>query len=312
MAAGRRVVSATLAACAALAVVAVPQARAASPGTNGLISWSRIYLLQDSEIVGLSPDGTRHHPVVHNTQNDFDPAWAPGGRRIAYASSSATDVDIWVARGDGTEQTNITNDPGGPDLGPSWSPNGSRIAFWKQNFDGTGSIWVMDADGSNAVALTDDVATNSQPAWSPDGGWIAFSSSRDGNLELYLIHPDGTGLTRLTTTPQDHEENPDWSPDGRWIAFDACTASSFPCPGSANYDIFAIRPDGSGRHQLTTDPTIDAAPAWAPDGTQIVFRADRAATGTELWLMDADGSNPRQLTFQPFGGGVDPDWQRAP
>jgi TolB protein len=259
----------------------------------------------------MNPDGSNKHGLLQNELSEADPAWSANGQRIAY-EAWGSDVDVWVASADGTGQTDLTNDPSAPDLNPAWSPDGTRIAFWKQNFDGTGALWVMDDDGSNQVALTDDTSQNSWPAWSPDGRWIAFSSDRDGNLELYLIHPDGTGLRRLTTSSTSWEENPSWSPDGQWLAFDACSAPTYPCPGSANYEIFRMHRNGTGRQRLTDDASIDANPSWSPDGTQIVFRSDRAATGTEVWVMDADGSNPRQLTFAPFGGGVDPDWQPIP
>ena len=73
-----------------------------------------------------------------------------------------------------------------------------------------------------------------------------------------------------------------------------------------------MRADGSGRHRLTNDPSIDWNPAWSPDGKQIVFRSDRSPDGTELWKMDANGSNVVQLTNGPYQGGVDPDWQPRP
>jgi Tol biopolymer transport system component len=73
-----------------------------------------------------------------------------------------------------------------------------------------------------------------------------------------------------------------------------------------------MRADGSGRQRLTDDPSIDGNPAWSPDGTQIVFRSDRSPDGTELWKMAADGSHVVELTFGPYQGGVDPDWQPRP
>jgi Tol biopolymer transport system component len=56
----------------------------------------------------------------------------------------------------------------------------------------------MDANGSNEQALTTDLAADTQPEWSPDGEWIAFLSDRSGHVDLYVVHPDGTGLRRLT------------------------------------------------------------------------------------------------------------------
>jgi Tol biopolymer transport system component len=297
---------------ALLAVVPLAPAEATFPGSNGLIVWSKVFLTRDAELFVMNPDGSNQVQLSHNHQVDFDPAWSADGTLVAFTSCTGDDCDVWVMNSDGTGEHNVSNDPTGPDIQPGWSPDALRIAFVKQNFDGTSAIWVMDADGSNQTALTDDITTNTHPNWSPDGALIAFSSDRDGGRELYTIAPDGSNLTRITFTARQHEDNPNWSPNGRLILFDACVAATFPCPGSANYEIWAMRADGSGRRRLTNDPTIDWNAAWSPDGTQIVFRSDRSPDGTELYRMDDDGSNVVQLTFGPFQGGVDPDWQPLP
>ena len=296
---------------ASVVMVAASPAHAAFPGKNGLIAWSKVFFLRDTEIFVMGPDGSHQHPLTNNDRQDFDPTWSADGSKLAYSSSGA-DADVWVINADGTDEHDVSNDPSGPDIQPAWSPDGSQIAFVKQNFDGTSALWVMDAGGSNQKPLTEDTTINVHPNWSPDGTEIAFASDRDGNFELYTIAPDGSGLTRLTFSTKQQEDNPNWSPDGRRLAFDACVFVSYPCPGSPNYEIFSMRPDGSGRQRLTNDPSIDWNPAWSPDGTQIVFRSDRSPDGTELWKMDADGSNVVQLTIGPYQGGVDPDWQPRP
>jgi Tol biopolymer transport system component len=308
--ASRRFALAALSVSLLSVVTVAGSASASTHASNGLIAWEHILGLQhDSEIWGILPDGSGNHEITHNRQNDRDPAWSPDGQYLAYASSG-DDMDIWVKRTTRRGEVNLTNNPNNPDLGPSWSPDGSRIVFWRQNIDDqTGSIWVMDADGANQAPLTDDADTNMQPAWSPDGSTIVFVSNRDGNLELYRVDPDGTGLARITNSPGVHEENPDWSPDGSRLAYDSCAAPTYPCPGSANYDVFTIDPDGTDKVRLTTDTGIDANPSWAPDGTMIAFRCDRPFT--QICVMDADGSNEVSLTPGDFWGGVDPDWGTA-
>jgi Tol biopolymer transport system component len=299
-----------LAVCALL-VVGWEPAAATFPGENGVIAYSRPFFTKDSEIFTVTPDGRGHHQLSHNSRNDFEPAWSPDGRKVAFWSSSQTDVDIWVMWSNGRGEKNLTRNPNGPDLGPAWSPDGRRMAFYRQNFDGTSAIWVMDSDGSNQLQLTEDTTVNTHPAWSLDGSSILFVSNRDGNLEFYSVNPDGSGLTRLTNTPGFHEDNPSWSPDGASIAFDACQAESWPCPGNAGGDIFSMAADGTNRTRLTTDPRIDANPVWSPDGTRIAFRSDRLIY-TALWVMNADGSDPMVLTPLEMQGGTDPDWQPLP
>ncbi len=221
------------------------------------------------------------------------------------------DAEIFVMRPDGSDQHQLTHNSQ-TDFDPAWSADGSKLDFIKQNFAGTSALWVMDADGLNQKPLTDAETIYVHPNWSPDGTKIAFASDRDRNFELYTIAPNGGGLTRLTFTTNQQEDNPNWSPDGRRLAFDACVSPTYPSPGSPNYEIVSMRADGFGRHRLTNDPTIDWNPAWSPNGAQIVFRSDRSPDGTELWEMNADGSNVVQLTIGPYQGGVDPDWQPWP
>ena len=144
---------------------------------------------------------------------------------------------------DGAGEHDVSNDRGGPDIQPAWSPNGMLIAFVKQRSTGS-AIWVMREDGTHQVKLTDATSTNVHPTWSIDGSSIVFASDRDGNMDLYRVAPDGTDFERITFTPGMQEDNPNFSPDQRYILFDACEASTFPCPGNANYDIYVMRADG--------------------------------------------------------------------
>ena len=70
-----------------------------------------------------------------------------------------------------------------------------RIAF-SSDRDGDWDIYVMNADGSGQIKLSNNESTDRSPACSPDGTRIAFSSARHGNLEIYVMSADGSGLTR--------------------------------------------------------------------------------------------------------------------
>lgn len=172
---------------------------------------------------------------------DFNPSWSPDGQRIAFASRRDRGMEVYVMNADGSEPTRLTNcrQIFATCFGPTWSPDGQRIAFVSQregsfailamDADGSGEtllawtttpstpswspdgrkiafarrqeLWVMNADGSEQMHLTDMVhGGNSNPAWSPDGGRIAFDSNRDAvnSSEIYVINVDGSGEARLT------------------------------------------------------------------------------------------------------------------
>jgi TolB protein len=93
---------------------------------------------------------------------------------------------------------------------PDWSPDGSKIAFVSGD-DFSTQIYVINADGTGLVQLTDSQGYNEDPAWSPDGTMIAFWSSRTGNHEIFIMNADGTDPVNITNHPA-ADENPSWLP----------------------------------------------------------------------------------------------------
>jgi Tol biopolymer transport system component/uncharacterized protein YcbK (DUF882 family) len=171
---------------------------------------------------------------------------------------------------------------------------------------------------------------------------ILFESDRDGDREIYAMNPDGTGVTRLTNSP-DLDANPVWSSDRSRILFesvregnsdlyvmnadgsnptritDDVDVNEFPSwsPDGTriafqvrrdllNYDVYVMSADGSSRVQLTNDPAFDGMPAWSPDGTRIAFVTARDGDH-EIYVMNSDGSSPRRLTFAVNFDGY-PSW----
>ena len=128
---------------------------------------------------------------------------------------------------------------------------------------------------------------------------IAFDTNRDGNEEIYVMNPDGTGQTRLTNNAAS-DFGPAWSPDGSKIAF------------NRGFDIFVMDADGSSQTRLTSAAAMNIAPSWSPDGTKIAFHSSRDGN-FEIYVMDADGSNPTRLTSNAagdFAPAWSPDGQR--
>src|SRR5207248_8779821 len=86
---------------------------------------------------------------------------------------------------------------GSDSTAPSGRPAAGQIAFTSGR-DGNDEIYVMNADGSGQVNITNNPAEDTYPVWSPDGSKIAFYSNRDGNGEIYVMNADGSGHTTLT------------------------------------------------------------------------------------------------------------------
>jgi Tol biopolymer transport system component len=124
-------------------------------------------------------------------------------------------------------------------------------------------------------------------------GYFAFG---DGDYALYTARAGGCGVRRLTRSIAG---NPSWSPNGRWIAFDT----------SGEGVIWKLHPDGTALTRLVGagGADYDEAPAWSPNGREIAFLHYRHGRG-ELWLVDADGRNPRLLHRDRLGSVGPPAW----
>ncbi|MGH3144894.1 MAG: hypothetical protein ACRDTR_03740, partial [Rubrobacter sp.] len=196
---------------------------------------------------------------------------------------------------------------------PTWSPDGTQIAFVAGTSDTDTTtdleIWVMDADGSDLVQLTNTLqgVRDTQPAWSPDGNRFAFLSEGrvgDSNSNIYVMDAnpltnDASNLTdddgTMTPVYQYNDEDPSWSPDGTQISY------------STKADVWKMNAaDGSGKVNLTTGNGGGSQPAWSPDGDSIVY-----VRGGDIYVMDNNGDNktPVDTTLRKD---EKPDWQPIP
>ncbi len=221
---------------------------------------------------------------------------------LIYSVGSGKASRAYIVREDGTEKRRLTKSSYSESQ-VVFSRDGMRIAF--TSIRGSNQhVYVMNADGTGVRRLTKHPAPSFQPTWSPDGRRIAFVSLRP-NFEIYVINIDGSGERHLTPGPKwIGDSAPTWSPDGLWIAFSSSRLKD------GNPEIFKMRPNGSKVTRLTFTDTAtevspdDGFPSWSPDGRSIVFSSTRADGQHDLWVMRADGKNPRQVTRTP---GFD-DW----
>jgi Tol biopolymer transport system component len=216
-------------------------------------------------------------------------------RTIAFVRGS----NLWVMRADGSEQQRLTRGPRWK-ASPVWSPDGRRIAYASPGRKEYGSrIVVVNADGSGELSLTGTHKKNKANyeydqyhVWAPDGRRIVFERfDSDPNYAVYIIGSDGSGERRLTPRQGYGFARPDWSPDGRLIAF----------THSQRGAVYVMRPNGTGRRVLATIPGARVwGVKWSPDRRLIAFiRDDRRRE--ELWVMNADGTQPRQLVAARVG-----------
>ena len=247
------------------------------------------------------------------------PAVSPDGRRLVVSERTGrgrpddrTGLAVWNT--DGTDPRRIFRAEGSV-LAPQWSSDGEWIVFGVGNYflarTRPAHLMMVRADGSGGRVLTTGEGNAGFPSFSPQGTEVVyrFWSDKAGGLRVVTL---ADGAVRTLTTGYDNF--PVWSPRGDRIVFSRLADDDF--------DIYTMRPDGSGLTRLTTSPGNDSHPAWSADGDHILFSSSRFGFKDEapmadipqpygeLFIMNADGSKQRALTDNRWEEGT-PAWQPA-
>jgi dipeptidyl aminopeptidase/acylaminoacyl peptidase len=195
----------------------------------------------NSEIYVVKVDGTDERRLTNNTASELMPEWSPSGEQIAYYSTlysgvSTVGSDILVINSDGTNQRKVT-DTEGFDYWPAWSPDGREIAF-QNSFH---NLKKIGADGTGLTNLTDPFDAwwdfIDSLTWAPDGKKIAFWGRRvlsydneadifTYDIGIYLMNPDGSGLTKIPGTDVFSPAGLDWQPKSQEITPPSVTNTS--------------------------------------------------------------------------------------
>ena len=251
-----------------------------------------------------------------------------GGRDLLFVSGDQRDQLYALIN---EVRTLLYTAPSGSSAGsPAWSPDGRKIAFTLAEYDTElclvhVALYVMDADGTNAVRRADGFSDPSwspdgrrlavtglngvytlsaqadgidpvllaenavDPAWSPDGAKIAYYAWQDKSIKV--MNADGSGVTTVAQT-NDWGLNPTWAPDSRRLAYGNCSG------GSCQAFIVSVGGTDPVRLAGATGQEL----AWSPDGSRIAFD-----TPDGIAWLPADGSFSEPIPM--IEGGVHPEWR---
>jgi len=253
------------------------------------------------------------------------------GKRLTFQTTRApySCDQIFIMNADGSDQ-HLVSTGGGKTTCSYFYPDGKHLLYSSTHLSSPqcpprpdyskGYVWgVYSAfqifyatDGGKILEqLTQGPGYNAEATLSADGKKIVFTSSRDGDLEIYTMNPDGSGAKRLTHT-LGYDGGPFFSPDGKWIVYRAHHATAQ--DDVARYksllaqdlvepmlmDLYVMRADGSEQRQITHLGGASFAPFFFPDGQRIIFASNYQHPSTsefELYAVNRDGSGLEPITF---------------
>lgn len=241
------------------------------------------------EIFILDVDDPTPVQLTRLGRSSSTPVFSPDGEWIAFASSEDEGPGaIFVVRSDGTDLRHLTEPlqegtskekPTFNDGHPRWAPDGKSIVFNRDVDERNAEIFEINLDGTGLRRLTDRPDWDTYPSISPDGRYLLWrgvtpqggQSESGRNSEVFIANRDGSEPRNITNHPA-FDGYPAWLPGGEGVVF----ASNRDAESRFDFNLYAMRPDGSGVTRLTeTVPGVQQVrPSVARGGRSVVFNRD--------------------------------------
>jgi dipeptidyl aminopeptidase/acylaminoacyl peptidase len=222
------------------------------------------------------------------------PLWSPDGKWFAFEGHQGEKGGLFVARADGSDVTYLVSPEGtnsplpGTGKDYTWSPDGRQLAY------------IASTPGAEAADAAGDPMVITRYLYKPDAGEGSTRFNDNQRLHIFVVEV-ATKQARQLTQGNTDEHSIDWSPDGKEILF---VSNREPNQDEFfNYDVFALKVADNSIRRLTATESNEYEPLWSPDGKHIVFRGTRrgltdretAMEDTHVWVMNADGSERREI-----------------
>ena len=231
-------------------------------------------------------------PLVNERYHEKVANWSKDGKFLAFERNGlqAGFYQIYTLNINQQETLLLTDFQDCSNWAPNWSPDGKKILFYSNcDKDKHLDLYLMNRNGSGRTKLKISSVDNVFPSWSPDSTLITFTAG-------YYSQTPQIFVATIGRTPRFVADgcNSNFSPNGEWVLFSAAECS-------LDGPIRRVRLDGS---QVTEIGSLQGRnPSLSPNGKWLVFQLDK-----HIWMANADGSNPRQLTFGDTEDGA-PSWK---
>ena len=256
-----------------------------------------------------------HHDVFAKAKQEEELKFRASGEERRYSWDYDEAMDIFSANRDGSNLKQLTNAPG-YDAEASYSPDGKHIVFCslrdaypKSQLSAKelkqlevdpayfGEIYLMNADGSNQIRLTDSPGYDGGPFFTPDGQHIVWRHfTADGSqADIYTMRIDGSNIRRLTDF-KSMSWAPYFHPSGAYVIFASNKL------GFSNFELYLV--DGRGRHEpvrVTSTDGFDGLPVFSPDGNQLCWTSNRNSQEvSQLYIADWDHQAALEAVLEAF------------
>jgi TolB protein len=290
----------------------------AAPSPSGRIAFAS-FLGDNREIYTVEQDGTGLRRLTRHVRDDYDPAFSPDGRSIAFVRGAAR-PELFVMRSDGGGVKRLVRWRDGGGFAPAWSPDGSRIVFvsFTNRDPGGQALRTIRPDRTAAVDLsTPNGWFYDSPSWSPDGRSLVFTGDPLGGIDegnvLRIVAEGGRRPRELIPVGADGSvtQHPAWSPSGDRVSFVRVSDCGGFCD---DRNLWTVGPAGDDARELVMNVGDSA---WSPDGMHFVVLSYGGFTHKpqrELWelrIVTASGTLERQLPVIARGlyGTLGLSWQ---
>jgi TolB protein len=250
------------------------------------------------ELYLMDYDGRNQRRISHHQSTSGFADWSPTRDAIAYLSYFTGKSGVFYVDLATSEKVKIY-DGGNLTLSPSFAPDGQRLAFAHATASNV-DIYLCERQCTSPRRITSSPAIDTNPAWSPLGERIAFTSDRSGRPNVYVMDTDGKNVRRISNQGN-YNEGACWHPDGKKLVYASRQGNKFRV---AMTDLISLETlllaEGSDSYE---------EPCFSPDGRRVLFTLKRGRA-SQVWVMNADGSDWQQLTHE--GNNMSADWSPFP
>ena len=244
------------------------------------------------EIYTMNFDGSEVRQITKIRSIAMGASWSPDGTKLGFSvfnrhSDNTRNIDLFDYNFR-TGAMRLLSNKKGINSGISYHPNGKQAAL-TLSYSGNPELYLLNIDSRSTTQLSKSLGFDVDPSFSPDGSKIAFVSNRAGKPMVYTMSLSNPSDVKRITYAGQYNATPNWSPDGKKIVFAGWIDSHF--------DIFTVTTDGSKIERYSKNEGNNEDPSFSPDGSMIAFSSTRAHNEKAIYIMNADGTNVKRLTF---------------